>query len=144
MVTFIFALYTAKITALLFLLRIANLKKTRILYYVCIAGTAVFGIASTLVVTIDCPTSSGYYWNFTGSQPQCQTQVCSEVLSSIALQADPRLVCQVAGYDYLGCSVGSYFAGFAGTPCLDLADANVKEVYDSCDILDQIPVSVSI
>lgn len=48
----------------------------------------------------------------------------------------------MAGYDYLRCGVGGYFAGSAGTPCLDPADANVKEVHDSCDILDQIPVSV--
>ncbi|GAB7350013.1 hypothetical protein MBLNU459_g0688t2 [Dothideomycetes sp. NU459] len=91
-VTFILSLYLSKITALVFMLRIASVKKTVIIYHACIAVTALFGIASLLAVTVDSPTQSGYYWDLAGNHARYPSQhtrwqlmTALDVVSEIAL-----------------------------------------------------------
>lgn len=49
--------------------------RSRPFYYAFIVLSAVFCLASILVVTVDCPNASGYYWDFTGNITDCPTQV---------------------------------------------------------------------
>lgn len=80
-ITFILSIYLSKIATLLFMLRIGSIMRSRPLCYACVVLSAVFCLASILVVTVDCPIASGYYWDFTGNITGCPTQVrsCNDV-----------------------------------------------------------------
>lgn len=86
-ITFILSIYLSKIATLLFMLRIGSIMRSRPFYYAFIVLSAVFCLASILVVTVDCPIASGYYWDFTGNVPDCPTQVCGTIIS-MYLEAD--------------------------------------------------------
>ncbi|KAF1353869.1 hypothetical protein BDV97DRAFT_125842 [Delphinella strobiligena] len=74
-ITFILSIYLSKIATLLFMLRIGSIMRSRPLCYACVVLSAVFCLASILVVTVDCPIASGYYWDFTGNITGCPTQL---------------------------------------------------------------------
>lgn len=74
-VTFVISLYMSKCAVLIFLARLTKLKQQRILYWSCTAFIAVVGVVSLLIVTVECPLKSGYYWAFHLNQRSCESQV---------------------------------------------------------------------
>ncbi|THX81008.1 hypothetical protein D6D05_04324 [Aureobasidium pullulans] len=70
-VTFVLALYIAKIAALVFLMRIQSKTRNPRLYVVLIALYSILGIASAIIVSAGCPSSSGYYWNIAANIDSC-------------------------------------------------------------------------
>lgn len=73
--TFLIALYTSKIGVLAFLGRITKQKSQLLGYYTCIILGVIFCIMSILIVTIDCPSSSTFYWAFHLNRTSCPSQV---------------------------------------------------------------------
>jgi len=60
---------------LVFLSRITKNRSQLLTYYACCALVAVFGIMSILVVTVQRPSRSGYYWAFYSNRATCPSQV---------------------------------------------------------------------
>ena len=77
-VTFTIALYISKIGVLAFLSRITKNKTQLLIYHACHLLVAVFGFISILVVTVDCPSPSSYYWAFFANRTACDSQVTNE------------------------------------------------------------------
>ena len=95
-VTFILALYIAKIAALVFLMRIQAKTRNPRLYVVLVALYIILGIASAIIVTAGCPSASGYYWNIAGNIDSCpgeearwQVMTALDVISELILLALP-------------------------------------------------------
>jgi len=79
--------------------------RTHMLYYSIIAITSAFFLISVLLVTVDCPIPSGYYWNISGNLQSCPTQVLLGPWLTVCV-ADMQLqVDQMAGHDHTRYSV---------------------------------------
>ncbi|KAK0933468.1 hypothetical protein LTR29_014928 [Friedmanniomyces endolithicus] len=73
-VTFLFALYLSKCAMIFFLSRITKTPRQLRLFLACNVLTAVIGVASILLVTLGCPTESGYYWAMYENSRSCPSQ----------------------------------------------------------------------
>ncbi|KAK1073302.1 hypothetical protein LTR74_002011 [Friedmanniomyces endolithicus] len=73
-ITFLFALYLSKCAMIFFLSRITKTPRQLRLFLACNVLTAVIGVASILMVTLGCPTESGYYWAMYENSRSCPTQ----------------------------------------------------------------------
>lgn len=94
--TFVLALYAAKIAALVFLMRIQSKTQRSYLYPILISIYTILAFASALVVTAGCPSASGYYWDFAGNKDSCPSEngrwlavTVLDVISEIVLLALP-------------------------------------------------------
>lgn len=74
-VTFLIALYISKIGVLAFLGRITKQKSQLLGYATCSVLAIIFCIMSILIVTIDCPSASNFYWAFHLNRTSCPSQV---------------------------------------------------------------------
>lgn len=95
-ITFVLAIYAAKIAALVFLMRIQSKTQKSHLYPILITIYTILAFASALVVTAGCPLASGYYWNFRGNRDSCpsengrwQAMTVLDITSEIILLALP-------------------------------------------------------
>ncbi|KAK6002844.1 hypothetical protein QM012_001594 [Aureobasidium pullulans] len=95
-VTFVLALYAAKIAALVFLMRIQSKTRTTYFYPILVFLYTILGVASAITVAAGCPTSSGFYWNFDGNNSSCpseerrwQAMTALDIISEIILLALP-------------------------------------------------------
>ncbi|KAG9959423.1 hypothetical protein KCU61_g7493, partial [Aureobasidium melanogenum] len=95
-VTFVLALYAAKIAALIFLMRIQS--KTRSIYFypILVLVYTILGVASAITISAGCPSTSGFYWNFGGNKDSCpseerrwQAMTALDIISEIILLALP-------------------------------------------------------
>ena len=94
--TFVLALYAAKIAALVFLMRIQAKTQRSYLYPILISIYSILAFASALVVTAGCPSASGYYWDFAGKKDSCPrgngrwlAMTVLDIISEIVLLALP-------------------------------------------------------
>jgi len=85
-----------KIAALVFLMRIQSKTRNPRLHVVLIALYSILGIASAIIVSAGCPSSSGYYWNIAGNIDSCpgeearwQVMTALDVISEIILLVLP-------------------------------------------------------
>jgi hypothetical protein len=95
-VTFVLALYAAKIAALVFLMRIQSKTRSPYLYPILVMFYGILGIASALTITSGCPLTSGYYWDFAGNKDSCpseearwQAMTVLDIISEVVLLALP-------------------------------------------------------
>lgn len=76
LVLFLAALYMSKISAVSFMSRFAQPGRHWIEVYVCLAITAILGIASIIALTANCEMiDSIFYWSFAHFGAQCPSQV---------------------------------------------------------------------
>ena len=94
--TFVLALYAAKIAALVFLMRIQSKTQRSYLYPILISIYTILALASALVVTAGCLPASDYYWDFAGNRKSCpsensrwQAMTVLDIISEIILLALP-------------------------------------------------------
>ena len=94
--TFVLALYAAKIAALVFLMRIQSKTQRSFLYPILISIYTILALVSALMVTAGCPSASGYYWDFAGNKDSCPSEngrwlavTVLDVISEIVLLALP-------------------------------------------------------
>ncbi|KAG9943998.1 hypothetical protein KCU85_g8255, partial [Aureobasidium melanogenum] len=95
-VTFVLALYAAKIAALVFLMRIQSKTRTTYFYPILVLVYTILGVASAITVAAGCPSKSGYYWNFVGNKDSCpgeerrwQAMTALDIISEVILLALP-------------------------------------------------------
>lgn len=94
--TFVLALYAAKIAALVFLMRIQSKTRTTYFYPILVLVYTILGVASAITVAAGCPSKSGYYWNFVGNKDSCpgeerrwQAMTALDIISEVILLALP-------------------------------------------------------
>jgi hypothetical protein len=95
-VTFVLALYAAKIAALVFLMRIQSKTHNSHIYPIIVLVYGIVGVASAITITAGCPSASGYYWDFAGNRDSCPSEegrwqafTVLDIISEIALLALP-------------------------------------------------------
>ena len=69
------ALYASKAAVIAFLARMSQQKHHLLTYWICLGLVAATGLASVLIVLVDWPLKSGYYFAFYSNQHSCDIQV---------------------------------------------------------------------
>ncbi|CAD0111909.1 unnamed protein product [Aureobasidium uvarum] len=95
-VTFVLALYAAKIAALVFLMRIQSKTRSTYFYPILILVYSVLAVASAMTIAAGCPPASGYYWDFAGNKGSCPSEegrwqaiTVLDIISEVILLALP-------------------------------------------------------
>ena len=73
--TFAISLYLSKCAVICFLRRLTKVPSQVRLYWIAIAIISAIGLASVLLVTVEWPLDSGFYWAFYKNGTSCTTQV---------------------------------------------------------------------
>ncbi|KAH0386983.1 hypothetical protein KCU92_g2212, partial [Aureobasidium melanogenum] len=95
-VTFVLALYAAKLAALIFLMRIQSKTRSTYFYPILVLIYTILGVASAITIAAGCPSASDYYWDFDGNKDSCPSEECRwqamtalDIISEIILLALP-------------------------------------------------------
>lgn len=94
--TFVLALYAAKIAALVFLMRIQSKTRTTYFYPLLVLMYTILGVASAITIAAGCPSASGFYWGFEDNKGSCpseerrwQAMTALDIISEFILLALP-------------------------------------------------------